>query len=115
MLNSSRIVAAEKISEKDYKLITEEGFAYYYEYMDPKSDDEAWKNYILEGQQILLGWIENQGTESPACIYWNYLKMAMLEVKVKTPYCGSSTTASEINPFDLKDMEEWVIDPNCPS
>ena len=107
------ITAAEKISENEFKLITEAGNAYYYKIIDPISDNEDWKKYVLDGQQILLDWIENQETPSPACIYWNYLKMAMLEVKVKTPFEGCPTVCSEINPFSAKDTKDWVVDPQC--
>ena len=110
------ITAAEKISENEFKLISEAGNAYYYKIITPAAnEDEDWKQYVLDGQQVLLNWIESQTAHSPASIYWNYESRAMLEVSIaKHPFRDLTTFGSEINPFELKDDKEWVVDPACP-
>lgn len=104
------ITSAEKISEDEYKLISEAGNAYSYEMFRLESDDEDCKMVIGQGEQILLEWIENQEDAPVAYIHWNFEDKAMLAVKLKVRWENHSTFASEVNPFDLKD-EDWVVDP----
>ena len=111
------ITAAERISEDEFKLISEAGNAYYYKIITPTAkEDKDWKQYVLDGQKVLLNWIEYQADKPPASIYWNYEKRAMLEVAIpKHSFRNLTTFGSEINPFELKDSEEsWVVDPACP-
>jgi hypothetical protein len=112
---SSVVVSAEKISDTEYKLTTEHYAEYYYKCIDTRSEsflsqEESWRNLVMNGQQLLLDWIEYQSDKSPAYIYWNYEKRAMLDIK--TPSQSFDSFRCEINPFECKG-EEWVIDPEC--
>jgi hypothetical protein len=113
MSYQSIIIRGEKIAENEYKLITEHGYEYHYICVSEKEGfleetDETWKASVLEGEQILLKFLENPEGESPAHIYWNYEGRAMLEVKLEAMF------RAEIYPFELKDSEEWPVDKNCP-
>lgn len=117
------VVDAEKIGEREYKLITEAGNAYFYRLLDTNQEsflkeEKRWRDRVIEGEQILLTWIENRTTAQPvAKIFWNYQRMAMLEVPLRTIFNvhpESNTYGSEINPLDNKDVEGWVIDKACP-
>jgi hypothetical protein len=111
---------AEKISDSEYKLFTEHNNSYLYRCLPRNSplflENEAlWRQRVLEGEDILLQWIEDTSQPSPAYICWNYEGMAMLEVKLNTKFSQSleeNTYGSEINPFDYKG-DEWVVDTGC--
>jgi hypothetical protein len=110
------IVNAERISINEYRLITENDHSYYYKCIDTKNfifmnEENKWRDSIMEGQQILLDWIQNKN-ESPAYISWNYEGRAMLNVKLSKFY--NNEFLIEINPFENKNNDTWVIDKNCP-
>ena len=114
------IINSEKVSENEYKLITENN-EYYYKYIDTNSDnflkeEEKWRNHVIEGQQILLDWIQNKEGECPAYICWNYERRAMLHVKLKNMYFSKDYNCfgSEISPYENKDDNNWVVDKKCP-
>lgn len=117
----SIVISGEKISDTQYKLITEDGYEYGYDVMDVLSDpfikeDPMWRLRVMEGQAILLNWIEKKQGESPAYICWNYERRAMLEVKLKSDTHEWKYYGSEINPFGMEILDEdgWEKDPNCP-
>lgn len=119
MKYESVVIRGEKIAENEWKLITEHGFEYHYYSICNKEGfrnekDEIWKASVIEGEQILLDFIEKSDRESPARIHWNYEGRAMLEVKLKTMFRPNwNMYGTEISPFELKDSEEWPIDKNC--
>lgn len=121
----SIVTHGEKISDTQYKLITEDGYEYAYNVLDVLSDtfikeDKIWRLRVMEGEAILLRWIQKPEGESPAYICWNYERRAMLEVKLKTDFREkpefSNYYGSEINPFGMEILDEdgWEKDPNCP-
>lgn len=117
----STVTHAEKVSDTEYKLFTEDNNAYLYTCLPRSSptflENEAlWRMRVLEGEDILLQWIQDTTQPSPAYICWNYERMAMLEVKLKTKFNENpeyNNYGSEINPFDYKG-DGWVVDKACP-
>lgn len=113
----STIVKVEKISDTEYKLTTEDNWAYIYNCIARNSEsflkEEAkWRMRVLEGEDILFNTTEPSG----AYICWNYEGRAMLEVPLKTIYSEPpmrNNYGSEINPFGYNE-DGWVVDPNCP-
>ena len=122
MPNQSIVTHAEKISDSEYKLITADNNAYLYSCIARESSDflkeEAlWRQRVLEGEDILLEWIRDTSQPSPAYICWNYECRAMLEVKLKTKYNEDpryNNYGIEINPFEYKGDDDWVVDKSCP-
>lgn len=118
MSYQAEIVRAERVSKGHYKLVTANN-EYSYECIDTKGkfqeEEESWKARVLESQEILLEWIENQKPPCPACICWNSEGNALLEVKLTTLYNPTyNMQISEINPYVFKDAGDWVADPACP-
>ena len=118
-----KIVDAEKLGESEYNLITEAGNSYFYRLIDTTresflKEEKRWRERVMEGEQILLDWIENRTNRPPiAEIYWNYQRMAMLKVPLRTIFNAEPSDniyGSEINPLDNKDADGWVIDKACP-
>lgn len=117
------IIKAENVAPSEYKFITEEGNVYYYKFPDTTSEtflkeDMRWRERVCEGQAILLEWIQTQEhTSSPAYIRWNYERKAMIRVKLTSIFNSdpnSNVFATEINPFEWKDGDGWVVDNACP-
>lgn len=114
------VVRGEKVEGDQYKLITHNGLEYSYKRLNTEresfqKEEYVWKMRVIEGQNILLDWIENPVGESPAYICWNYEGRAMLEVKLKTLFSDTwNYFGIETNPYEFRDVGDWVLDKNCP-